>query len=135
MVLEIIGKVAMWGTMSFMRLSRVIGAGLLLALLGATPGHAGNDRDHERARRAVEAGEVLPLQTILKRIEPEYPGQVMDVELDRDEGRWIYEIKVLRAGGSLVKLKVDARDGTVLGSRTNRAGGKKSGDLPSQERR
>ncbi|MBI2754861.1 MAG: hypothetical protein HYX46_15305 [Betaproteobacteria bacterium] len=45
----------------------------------------------------------------------------MDVELERGYegrgGRWVYEIKVLRTGGALIKLKVDARDGTVLGGK------------------
>lgn len=74
--------------------------------------------DHDRARHALEAGEILPLRTILGRIEREYPGQILDVELERGQvdgpQRWIYEIKVLRTGGSVVKLKVDARDGKVI---------------------
>lgn len=95
-------------------------------------GHAGESHDHDRARQALEAGEILPLARVLERVEQRYPGQVIDVELERDhDGRWIYEVKVLQRGGSLIKLKVDARDGTVLGSRTrdreaekNRAKGK-----------
>ena len=75
------------------------------------------DGDHDRARQALESGQILPLRTILERVEREYPGQVVDVELERDEGRWIYEIKVLRAGGALVKLKLDARDGAFIGSK------------------
>ena len=64
---------------------------------------------------------MLPLRAILEQVEREYPGQVIDVELERKQEnsgeRWIYEIKVLRTGGSLIKLKVDARNGTVLGSK------------------
>ena len=78
--------------------------------------------DHDRARQALEAGEVLPLHTILVRVEREQPGQVIDVELERDHDnkpdRWIYKIKMLRTGGVLVKLKVDARDGTIIGKKT-----------------
>ncbi|MBP8182664.1 MAG: PepSY domain-containing protein [Rhodoferax sp.] len=95
---------------------------ICLALLaGSGVAHA-DEKDHERARKALQAGEVLPLKTILERVERAYPGQVMDVELERDHrgsgGRWIYEIKVLHTSGALVKLKVDARDGTVLGSKS-----------------
>jgi uncharacterized membrane protein YkoI len=95
---------------------------ICLALLaGSGVAHA-DQEDHERARKALQAGEVLPLKTILERVERAYPGQVMDVELERDhEGRserWIYKVKVLRTGGALIKLKVDARDGTVLGSKS-----------------
>jgi len=97
---------------------------LSLALLAGGGAVHADEEDHERARKALEAGEVLPLKTILERVERVYPGQVMDVELEREHagsgGRWIYEIKVLRTGGALVKLKVDARDGRVLGSKPRR---------------
>lgn len=103
------------------------------ALAGASgPAPAGGDHDHERARQALEAGEVLPLRVILERVERDTPGQVVDVELEseRENGRrrWVYEVKVLRGGGALVKLKVDARDGTVIdrkqrGGREGRSGG------------
>mgnify|MGYP003421594002 CR=1 FL=1 len=91
---------------------------LSLALLAGSGAAYADREDHERARKALEAGEVLPLKTILERVERDFPGQVMDVELERERvggrERWIYEIKVLRIGGALVKLKFDARDGSVL---------------------
>ncbi len=87
----------------------------MLAMLVAGASYAGDDSDHDRARQALEAGEVLPLRTILERVEREHPGQVMEVELDREKGVWLYEIKILREGGALVKLKINARDGTLLG--------------------
>ena len=90
-------------------------------------GHGG---DHDRARQALEAGEVLPLRTIIERVERDYPGQIVEVELERENGRWEYEIKVLRAGGALVKIKLDARDGSVL-----RVKGKKGGEQAERQRR
>ena len=108
---------------------------LSLALLAGSGVVRAGEEDHERARKALEAGEVLPLNTILERVERVYPGQVMDVELEREHrgagGRWIYEVKVLRSGGALVRLKVDARDGTVLGSK---AQGQPPGDRASSPR-
>ncbi|MCW8828921.1 MAG: PepSY domain-containing protein [Gammaproteobacteria bacterium] len=86
----------------------------LLALLFSLP-LAADDNDHERARQALEAGEILPLGTIINKIERDYPGQILEVELEREDGRWIYEIKQLREGGSLVKMELDAADGTLLG--------------------
>jgi len=90
---------------------------LTLAMLCAGPSFAADDPDHDRARQAVEAGDVLPLRTILERVERDYPGQVMEVELEREKGEWVYEVKLLRKGGTLIKLKVLARDGTILGFR------------------
>jgi hypothetical protein len=101
---------------------RGMAAGVLLALcLVMGNGASMASEDHDRARQAVEAGEVLPLRSILERVEREYPGQVVDVELEREressQERWLYKIKLLRSGGALIKLKVDARDGSIIGKK------------------
>jgi uncharacterized membrane protein YkoI len=92
---------------------------LFAALLACGSRASSASDDHERARQALEAGAILPLRAILERVEREYPGQVIDVELERGQEKnlelWIYKVKVLRPGGSLVKLKVDARDGAIIG--------------------
>lgn len=102
----------MSGKKSLGRLRTVLGLVLLLGLGGV---RAGDSHDHDRARQALESGEVLPLRTILERVERDYPGQVMEVELEREDARWRYEIKLLRSDGTLVKLMFDARDGKRLG--------------------
>lgn len=84
--------------------------------------------DHDLARRASEAGEILPLRDILAIIERDFPGQIIEIELERDDGLWLYEIKLIRSGGMLAKIKLNARDGSLLkikdrGGR-ERAGGK-----------
>jgi uncharacterized membrane protein YkoI len=94
---------------------------VLFSLAMVLPAQAGDSGGQERARRALEAGEILPLREILQRIERDTPGQVIEVELEREGGRWVYEIKLLAAGGAIVELEVDARDATVL----RRKGGRK----------
>lgn len=84
-------------------------------LLGLACGTAlGFDGDHERARAALQAGEVLPLPQLLERVARVQPGQVLAVELERDDGRWVYELKLLDPAGRLVKLEVDARSAELL---------------------
>ena len=39
------------------------------------------------------------------------------MELEREDGRWVYELKLLQNDGRLLKLAVDARDGLVLKER------------------
>lgn len=85
----------------------VLGAGVALPLARA-------DSDHDRARAAVQAGQVLPLKTVLERLEREHPGQVLEVELEPEGGRWVYEVRLLQPGGRLVKLELDAGTGTLL---------------------
>lgn len=93
---------------------------LVVAVLGATlsagPAQAGSG-DHERARAVVQSGAVLPLPAVLERLQRSHPGQVLEVELERDEGRWAYEIKLLQPDGRLARLVLDARTAEVLSQR------------------
>ena len=93
---------------------RIALASLLLVGLVQPSAWGSDSRDHERARAAVEAGQVLPLPTLLERLRRTHPGQVLELELERDDGRWIYEIKLLQANGQLLKLDVDAATAQVL---------------------
>lgn len=90
---------------------------VLLPLALATGAARADERDHDRARAALQAGEVLPLGAVLQRVARSHPGDVLEVELEREQGRWIYELKLLQPGGGLLKLEVDARSGEVLRSR------------------
>lgn len=89
-----------------------------LALLLALPplAMAAADSDHERAREALERGEVLPLAEILEQVQGQAPGEVIETELDREHGRWIYELKLIDPHGRVVELEVDAADGRILRS-------------------
>lgn len=88
--------------------------GLLLAL-GSPLARAGSD--HDRARAAVQAGQALPLKTLLERLQRDHPGQVLEVELEQAGGRWVYEVKLLQPGGRLLKLELDAATAQVLRSK------------------
>ncbi|WP_088624795.1 PepSY domain-containing protein [Oceanicola sp. 22II-s10i] len=73
-----------------------------------------DDNDHDRARRALQAGEILPLSEILERAETARPGRVIEVELDRDDGRWIYELEMVTDTGRLYEMELDAATGAIL---------------------
>lgn len=87
---------------------------VLIVAMAMSAGVSADGDDHDRARSALERGEVLPLHAILEKVGQTYPGKVIEVELEREHGRWIYELRWLMRGGALVKLEVDARDGTIL---------------------
>lgn len=90
---------------------------LLLLGFGVVVGgvlHADDRSDHERARQALERGQVLPLRTVLDKVEREYQGQVLKVEFEEEDGRFFYEIRLLQKDGRMAKLEVDATDGRVV---------------------
>ena len=96
------------------RLLAISGICACLLTTPGTPVHARSNHDHDRAREAVQAGDILPLPVILERVAKSYPGQVLEVELEREHGRWIYEVKLLQPGGAVLKLHIDGNTGTVL---------------------
>ncbi len=87
---------------------------LVLAMSLALPAQAGERHDHDDARRAVLAGEILPLSAILAKVAAEFPGELIETELEGHHGRPVYEIKLLTPQGKVMKLLYDARDGTRL---------------------
>lgn len=72
------------------------------------------DDDHLEARRLVESGEVLPLQSILDKYRTDYPGRVIEVELEKKHGKIIYEIEIVDDSGEVRELYIDARNGELL---------------------
>ncbi|MBR0857018.1 PepSY domain-containing protein [Bradyrhizobium liaoningense] len=85
---------------------------LAVALLAASEAPA-FARDHDDARRAVEAGEIRPLDEILNTIRSKLPGEVVGVKLEREAGTWTYEFRVVDAKGRLFEIHVDAKSGFV----------------------
>jgi len=96
---------------------------LLLGLAGPAwlPVQASDRDEVDRVRAAVQAGELLPLTQVLERLQRSHPGQVLEVELERADGRWVYEVKLLQAGGRLLKLELDGRSAAVLKQRVKQA--------------
>lgn len=73
-----------------------------------------DDDDRRHAQAAVAAGQIRPLAEIMAVIERRYVGRVIDTDLDHDDGRWIYEFKLLPQTGRVFELRVDAANGNVL---------------------
>ena len=94
-----------------MRVTRRFFLCLFLAMLPVLPVRA---EDHDRARRALQAGEIRPLDEVLRAARAAVPGDVVAVELEHDDGRWIYEIKVLTPQGDRRDLEIDASTLRVL---------------------
>jgi uncharacterized membrane protein YkoI len=89
-------------------------------LLGPLPGASAHDndkrckRDQDCALEAVNKGEIRPLAEVLAVIRRLSPGQIASVELERDDGMWIYKVKILAPDGRRRKAEVDAKTLAVL---------------------
>jgi uncharacterized membrane protein YkoI len=86
---------------------------VLIGLLTGAPAFADN-LSPDRVRALVNAGEILPLEEILARNQANMQGRIVEIELERKRGTYVYEIKVLRSDGRYAKLKIDARSGRLM---------------------
>jgi uncharacterized membrane protein YkoI len=87
---------------------------LLLILAWGSVGARADEDSHDRALEAVAREEILPLSTILDRLRQTDRGQVLEVELEIENDRWIYEVKTLAANGVVSQRLLDARTGALL---------------------
>lgn len=94
-------------------LASALTAAMLVTLLSATSAQ-GRPADQERALAARGRGETLPLAQILAAVERELLGRLIEIELDDDDGRIVYEMALLLPDGRVIELKVDARTGAWL---------------------
>jgi len=91
---------------------------LCLALLPlALPATAQERRDHERARAALEAGQIRPLSDLLAEVERRFRGRVIEADLERDDTQWLYELKILPPNGRIFIVELDAATGALVRSR------------------
>lgn len=74
----------------------------------------GRGGDHDDAREAYENGVALPLSQILPLALRAVPGEILEVELEREHGRLVYEIEILARSGRVRKVTLDARTGAIL---------------------
>ncbi len=98
----------------------VLFVAMLLALaLPSTDGRADDRmrRDHDRARAAFQRGEIRPLDDILARLRPDFPGRLLRVDLNLENAgsqRWVYQILVIGREGKVTRLRVDARTADII---------------------
>ncbi|QKV19258.1 PepSY domain-containing protein [Oricola thermophila] len=77
--------------------------------------HADSDRrEREELNAARKRGDILALSEILDRLPGGIGDNVIEVEIDREHGRFLYEIYYLGADGRRREITVDARDASIL---------------------
>jgi uncharacterized membrane protein YkoI len=68
----------------------------------------------ERARQLQAGGDILPLEQITSQVHAMDMGRILEVELESEEGRHVYELEVLDEDGVVRDLYFDAGTGERL---------------------
>lgn len=74
----------------------------------------GDHLDHDDVKRLRESGRILPMAEVMRRAFRIQPGQLLEAELEREQGRYRYEITILDAAGEVHRLMLDAASGESL---------------------
>lgn len=99
------------------RLSRFAAAATFSVLFLAAPAISddGDDLlDQEAARQALAEGRVRPLEDIIAHVRKTIKGDIIEIEFERDNGRFVYELEILQETGQLLEIVVDARTLEIL---------------------
>lgn len=72
------------------------------------------DIDHDEALELAEQGVILPLQTLIQDALGRYPGRFLEADLERDNGRYIYDMEIVTRDRRVLELEYDAVTGALL---------------------
>ncbi|UFH51434.1 PepSY domain-containing protein [Pseudomonas sp. KNUC1026] len=74
-----------------------------------------HDLGQDEALKLRQQGAILPLEQLLASAMARYPGaRLLEAELERDHGRYIYEVELLTASGAVREIELDAATGHLL---------------------
>src|SRR5262245_13053752 len=100
-------------------LPRIVGTIVIVAMLlgGGRDAVADNEqRDHDLARKALLEGRIRPLTEITEVVRSKVPGEILSVQIEVDDQRrrFVYEFDVITPDGKLREVDVDAATATIL---------------------
>lgn len=96
------------------RARRVLLALLIMSTTLACLPQADSGESPANAGRLSAKGEILSLEKISQKAKAYKPGEILEVELEKKHGRYVYEIDILDAGSQVWELKLDAKTGQLL---------------------
>ncbi len=85
---------------------------LYLAVAGQV---AARDLSQDEALKLRQEGTILSSQTFIERALERHPkAHLLELELEEEHGRYIYEVELLTEQGQVRELKFDASSGDLL---------------------
>ena len=96
----------------------ILGAYLFTGLAGGTAAWAADDAQARgkpmRADASTSQAPLISMEEAAKRARAQYNGEVTEAELDREDGRRVWEVKVRDRDQKMHKVYLDARTGKAL---------------------
>jgi len=89
-------------------------AAILPASLPAQDRATDCKREQDCALGAVKGGEIRSLPDVLAVAREKMPGEVVKIELEREKGVWVYEIKILTRSGQRREIEINAQTLDVI---------------------
>jgi uncharacterized membrane protein YkoI len=95
-------------------------------MVSIAPIHASNDvpvgntdddaLEQYQAREALRQGKIRPLEEIIAVVRQKFSGDIIEIEFEVEDGRYIYEIELIQPSGQIVEIEVDALTKEIIES-------------------
>lgn len=92
----------------------IAACGLLAGVIIFNNNTAKADINQQTARQLLSAGQILPLEKITQLAKAIKPGEVLEAELERKKGIYVYEVELLDARSQVWEIKLDAKTGKLI---------------------
>ena len=79
----------------------------------ATESEGADGDDLDFALEAVRQGKAMPLTKLQDIVTSRYKGEIIGVEVTREHKELLYEMKILRPGGKLTEVEINAMTGRI----------------------
>jgi uncharacterized membrane protein YkoI len=91
----------------------IIGAVAAMPMFSNSVASAEGSLRQNEVRQLRESGKILPMEEILARVRSIQPGQVVEIELEREQDAYVYKVKVIDGKDTIHTLELDAASGNV----------------------
>ena len=62
----------------------------------------------------TDANGLVPINTVIDAAQDAVPGTVVEAELEKEHGRWVYEVEIITPERKKVEMIFDAHTGAII---------------------
>ena len=77
-------------------------------------GKSGEQKKLGALRDAVNNRKILPFSELKSIVVKQFGTNIVDVEIEHENGEWIYEFKVISQSGRLIEIYLNAETGRII---------------------